>query len=415
MHQQRCSRAAFTLVELLVVITIIGILIALLLPAVQAAREAARRSQCTNNLKQIGLAVQNYVSAHNCFPPAIISAGKTNASGLACPPTSTGSDNNCPVPTEAANKTADYHGTSWILRIAPHLEGGNISKKWAIKDANYGTTAGLWSPAANAGTSTYPLATVDIKGLYCPTRRTGLRQGIDVNNANFSGLSMGSAVTSSPDKGMMYWVPSGVFPNDRPPGGGTDYGGCAGRFPALGGNWQFRNAATKTDGVYVPGDTAKYPGADAKYQVRSGAGLEVVGNNIDVRKRLGIFGQVNGAITFGDIKDGASQTIAIGEMQRIYENPGGDKPKAGWYSVDGWAAGGGSTLFSAAFNGGSAENRPLINNKVYPSPGSEHTGGAHFGLGDGSVKFILDGVDKDLFTLMGSMADEVSTPSPDSL
>ena len=112
----RRRRDAFTLVELLVVIAIIGILIALLLPAVQAAREAARRAQCLNALKQIGIGMHNFHGTHNEFPYGAFTDK---------PP--------------LGRATVDTWGSAWTVWLLPFVEGGAIYDKMLFGETEGGT------------------------------------------------------------------------------------------------------------------------------------------------------------------------------------------------------------------------------------------------------------------------------------
>ncbi len=128
----RCSRESyrgFTLVELLVVIAIIGILIALLLPAVQAARESARRTQCSNNLKQIGLAVHNYHAAKDALPVTYV--------------------------------RQDW--PTWAVHILPYMEQDQIAELWEVQ-LRYFDQPNLTNQDRNPTNK-------NLASYYCPTRR----------------------------------------------------------------------------------------------------------------------------------------------------------------------------------------------------------------------------------------------------
>lgn len=145
----------FTLIELLVVIAIIAILIALLLPAVQQAREAARRTQCKNNLKQWGLALHNYHDVHNIFPPALNMSGRMN------------------LPAVYTGNTKVQNTTGWVF-LLPFVEQAGA---YALYDFNQ--TGSLSNPyglpiaGTTAANPNVAVTSMSLSGLQCPSHPQG--------------------------------------------------------------------------------------------------------------------------------------------------------------------------------------------------------------------------------------------------
>lgn len=295
-HAKKNHRShAFTLVELLVVIAIIGVLVALLLPAVQAAREAARRTQCVNNMKQIMLSMHNFHDTHLYLPPCSVTPHAT-----------------APVHDKwKIPRTGVYHG--WAAFLLPYMEGSNLSNKYAWDQD--------WMAPANA-----PVVETHVKSYMCPS--TPIMKRIDAFTDR--GFTTKAACT---DYGIMRGVSSNL------------------------------NAV----GLLDPGTAANLQGVM----------------------------QPNEILRFAEIPDGLSNTFWLDEdagRPTIY--------RTARKKLTGRQAGGSpfshdnEHILHGYDKTGSSEPNPYAMNvrngdEVY----GFHAGGAVFGFGDGSVRFLSDSTD----------------------
>lgn len=289
----------FTLIELLVVIAIIAVLIALLLPAVQQAREAARRTQCKNNLKQLGLALHNYHDVHNSFPPSMIFQ--------------------TPALTARGNRANRAGGWAWSAMILPFMEQSNLHSR-----INFGLPM---SDPINL-----PVISARMPYALCPT-------------------------SNSPDYIKLAPASAGADPLRNPGFAPTNYVGCSGSFV----------------------QSAYYDQPEGR---KNGIMIE--------DSRMGI----------GKITDGTSNTIMVGEA--VFYGNGevqGGSPSGAFYwdpNLYGriqYAVQTADCPECIVRNGEIRMNPPKLTSNDLTRRnafGSQHVGGAHFLLADGSARFISE-------------------------
>jgi prepilin-type N-terminal cleavage/methylation domain-containing protein/prepilin-type processing-associated H-X9-DG protein len=228
--------SAFTLVELLVVIAIIGVLVALLLPAVQAAREAARRSQCTNNLKQIGLAVQNFESATKQIP------FNRYSDNYGAPDTWGRAVVNCP--SSECQSTRPCQAWSWLALCLPYLEQGSVYQQGGIPDTPLETSTAVGAV---------------IQGFQCPSDLLALSNPLQrINTYYIRQLRTIGLTNYDGVMGAQSHIPIFVNDNVEAPGFNETWQFGNGVMPALG--WmnplKFANIEDGTSRTMMAGEQA---------------------------------------------------------------------------------------------------------------------------------------------------------------
>ena len=329
----RFRKRGFTLIELLVVIAIIAVLIALLLPAVQQAREAARRTQCKNNVKQLGLAMHNYHDTFNQFPINSLQWGN---------------------PASTPEWTGTQHGTQ-LTQILPYIDMAPLYSTINFTATNAeGTIAGG-----------KPIYQVVVPAFICPTATSPNQRGGDLRAKTNYAPSMGAQRMDV--------------------NGGT---GCPGRFPPYGPLVDSQLGAT--GGTNVNG-----------YFGTGGAGH---GNTNDPAATSGMFSRALFSAKIRDATDGTTNTILMGEVRPECA----DHINNGWFHNNAlWVA------TTSPINFPTCPQSPVLPDNCHKpdtwntSQGfkSEHVGGAHFLLTDGSVQFFSENIDYGTYQRLGDRRD----------
>lgn len=355
-------RPGFTLIELLVVIAIIAVLIALLLPAVQQAREAARRTQCRNNMKQIILAMHNYHDVHETTPLHMHRAAH------------------------------DYGGNgsagnlSWYFGILPYIDGANAFNQLPSATTGAGYS---WTGIVNNTTPLGQIARVQVQSFVCPSEseRNNLVPGLA--NFNYVANSGPPRHLALPNAGTTT-TSRGFISHSRMSSSGPSTANCSGAL--LGGSNNRVRFRDITDGL---SNTA----AISESLVNDGRG-----NHRDRRRNLYYTGsgmiQTQGAPIGNVVRDGLANHVNWSDWSQ-YKG-------ISWLYTSSWE----KHLYQHVMPPNTV-SIPSYNTDWFRcseadsaiTPSSQHVGGVHLGMADGSVRFVSDSIDTGIWWAVGTRAD----------